>query len=85
MGGKVTKFPSKDQPSVKVPIPDGFTASTVEEEQKVEAGFVIKQDGTNNEFVWIPVSEERLAQMYTEVKTPVNIIRRNRRKVNSRI
>ena len=63
---KVTKFPSKDEPSVNVPIPNGFTASTVEEEQKVEEGFVIKQDGTNNEFVWIPVSAERLAQMYTE-------------------
>ena len=63
---KVTKFPSKDEPSVNVPIPDGFTASTVEAEQKVEEGFVIKQDGTNNEFVWIPVSAERLAQMYTE-------------------
>ena len=63
---KVTKFPSKDEPSVNVPIPDGFTASTIEEEQKVEEGFVIKQDGTNNEFVWIPVSAERLAQMYTE-------------------
>ena len=63
---KVTKFPSKDEPSVNVPIPDGFTASAVEEEQKVEEGFVIKQDGTNNEFVWIPVSAERLAQMYTE-------------------
>ena len=63
---KVTKFPSKDEPSVNVPVPNGFTASTVEEEQKVEEGFVIKQDGTNNEFVWIPVSAERLAQMYTE-------------------
>ena len=63
---KVTPFPSKDEPSVNVPIPNGFTASTVEEEQKVEEGFVIKQDGTNNEFVWIPVSAERLAQMYTE-------------------
>ena len=63
---KVTKFPSKDEPSVNVPIPNGFTASTIEEEQKVEEGFVIKQDGTNNEFVWIPVSAERLAQMYTE-------------------
>ena len=63
---KVTKFPSKYEPSVNVTIPNGFTASTVEEEQKVEEGFVIKQDGTNNEFVWIPVSAERLAQMYTE-------------------
>ena len=61
---KVTKFPSKDEPSVNVPIPDGFTASTVEEEQKVEEGFVIKQDGTNNEFVWIPVNNEQLGIMY---------------------
>ena len=61
---KVTKFPSKDEPSVNVPIPDGFTASTIEEEQKVEEGFVIKQDGTNNEFVWIPVNKEQLGKMY---------------------
>ena len=61
---KVTAFSSKDIPSVKVPVPKGFTASTVEAEQTVEGGLVIKQDGTNNEFVWIPVSEERLSQMY---------------------
>ena len=62
---KVTPVPSKDETPVNVPVPKGFTASTVEAEQTVEGGFVIKQDGTNNEFVWIPVSEERLAQMYT--------------------
>ena len=62
---KVTPVPSLDETPVNVPVPKGFTASTLEAEQKVEEGFVIKQDGTNNEFVWIPVSEERLAQMYT--------------------
>ena len=75
---KVIPVPSEDTPPVNVPVPKGFTPSTEEEEKTVEGGFVIKQDGTNNEFVWIPVSEERLGQMYTEVKTPVNIIRRNR-------
>ena len=64
---KVTAFSSKDVPSIKVPVPKGFTASTVEAEQTVEGGFVIKQDGTNNEFVWIPVSEERLSKMYIKL------------------
>ena len=68
---KVTPVISKDDTPVNVPVPKGFTASTIEEEQKVEEGFVIKQDGTNNEFVWIPVSEERLAEMYIEVETSV--------------
>ncbi len=57
--------PVLSEDNIYVPVPKGFTASTVEEEQTVEGGFVIKQDGTNNEFVWIPVSEERLVQMYT--------------------
>ena len=61
---KVTKVPSEDEPSINVPVPKGFTPSTVDGEKTVEGGFVIQQDGTNNEFVWIPVSEERLAQMY---------------------
>ena len=82
---KVTPVPSEDTQPVNVPVPKGITLSTVDGEKTVEDGFVIKQDGSDNEFVWIPVSEERLGQMYTEVKTPVNIIRRNRRKVNSRI
>ena len=75
---KVIPVPSEDTPPVNVPVPKGFTLSTVDGEKTVEDGFVIKQDGSDNEFVWIPVSEERLGQMYTEVKTPVNIIRRNR-------
>ena len=62
---KVTPEPSEDEPSIYVPVPKGFTPSTVDGEKTVEGGFVIKQDGTNNEFVWIPVSAERLAQMYT--------------------
>ena len=63
---KVTKVPSEDEPSINVPVPKGFTPSTVDGEKTVEGGFVIKQDGTNNEFVWIPVSEERLGEMYEE-------------------
>ena len=63
---KVTPVPSEDTPPVNVPVPKGFTLSTVDGEKTVEDGFVIKQDGSDNEFVWIPVSEERLAQMYTQ-------------------
>ena len=63
---KVTPVLSADETQVYVPVPNGFTSSTVEEEQKVEGGFVIKQDGTNNEFVWIPVNSTQLATMYTE-------------------
>ena len=53
-----------------VPVPKGFTASTIEGEKSVNDGFVIKQ-GSNggatsgvNEFVWIPVDEESLEEMY---------------------
>ena len=63
---KVTPVESEDETPVYVPVPKGFTLSTVDGEKTVEGGFVIKQDGTNNEFVWIPVSEERLGEMYTE-------------------
>ena len=64
---KVTAVQSKDATPVNVPVPKGFTASTEEGEQTGEGGFVIKQDGTSNEFVWIPVSEERLNQMYIKL------------------
>ena len=68
---KVTPVISKDETPVNVPVPNGFTASTVEEEQKVEEGFVIT-DGTN-EFVWIPVNSEQLATMYIEAPgTPLS-------------
>ena len=56
---KVTPVESKD--GIMVPVPKGFTPSTVDGEKTVEGGFVIKQgdDGSLttgvNEFVWIPV------------------------------
>ena len=58
---KVTVATSDD--NVKVPVPIGFTKSTVEGEGSVSTGFVIKQgsDGSLtsgiNEFVWVPVSD----------------------------
>ena len=58
---KVTKVPSDDGKTVPVPI--GFTKSTVPGEGSVDTGFVIKQgsDGSAtsgiNEFVWVPVSD----------------------------
>ena len=58
---KVTKVPSDDGKTVPVPI--GFTKSTVLGEGSVDTGFVIKQgnDGSAtsgiNEFVWVPVDE----------------------------
>ncbi len=42
---------------VIVPVPIGFTPSDVTGEKNVKDGFVIKQDGTANEFVWVPVSD----------------------------
>ena len=68
---KVTPIVSEDKIPVYVPVPKGFTQSTVDGEKTVEGGFVIKQDGTNNEFVWIPVDETSFNAMYTEVETPV--------------
>ena len=71
---KVTPVPSEDTPPVNVPVPKGFTLSTVDGEKTVEDGFVIKQDGSNNEFVWIPVNETNFNAMYTEVKTAVALV-----------
>ena len=57
---KVNKVKSED--NITVPVPKGYTASTVEGEKSVSSGFVIKE-GSNggatsgiNEFVWVPVS-----------------------------
>ena len=57
---KVDKVLSED--NIYVPVPKGYTASTIDGEKKVSTGFVIKE-GTNggaksgiNEFVWVPVS-----------------------------
>ena len=74
---KVTPVLSED--NQYVPVPNGFIASTVTGERKVNDGFVIKQgnDGSLtteiNEFVWIPVDETSLAEMYTgAVGTPLS-------------
>lgn len=74
---KVTPVLSDD--NQYVPVPNGFVASTVTGEKNVNDGFVIKQenDGSltteKNEFVWIPVDETSLAEMYTEAMgTPLS-------------
>ena len=51
---KVYAIRSSDNKTVPVPI--GFTPTNIAGEKSVDGGFVIKQDGTENEFVWVPVS-----------------------------
>ena len=65
---KVNKVKSED--NIVVPVPKGYTASTVEGEKSVSSGFVIKE-GSNgaategiNEFVWVPVGN--IADIYDE-------------------
>ena len=41
--------------SVMPPIAVGFHTSENPAETNIDTGYVIKQDGTNNEFVWVPV------------------------------
>ena len=43
-----------DKNGKKAPVPTGFTVSTVEGENLVDKGLVIKEDSTGNEYVWIP-------------------------------
>ena len=65
---KVNKITSED--NIVVPVPKGYTASTVEGERSVSSGFVIKEgnDGSKtegiNEFVWVPVSN--ISDIYDE-------------------
>lgn len=47
-------------------IPAGFTVSATE--RSIENGLVVT-DGSENEWVWIPVSSEDLAKMYEECNT----------------
>ena len=67
-GDKVN--PVKSEDNVVVPVPKGYTASTVEGEKSVSTGFVIKEgnDGSKtegiNEFVWVPVSN--ISDIYDE-------------------
>ena len=69
--------PVKSADGVVVPVPKGFTASEATGENEVNKGFVIYQgtdqvnDGnvdnaqeSRNQFVWIPVDEESLNDMY---------------------
>ena len=65
---KVNKITSED--NIIVPVPKGYTASTVTGEKSVSSGFVIKE-GSNgaategiNEFVWVPVSN--ISDIYDE-------------------
>ena len=65
---KVNKVTSED--NIVVPVPKGYTASTVTGEKSVSSGFVIKEgnDGSAtsgiNEFVWVPVSN--ISDIYDE-------------------
>lgn len=65
---KVDKVTSEDK--IIVPVPKGYTASTVEGEKSVSTGFVIKEgnDGSKtegiNEFVWVPVND--ISDIYDE-------------------
>ena len=65
---KVNKVTSED--NIVVPVPKGYTASTVTGEKSVSSGFVIKEgnDGSKtagiNEFVWVPVSN--ISDIYDE-------------------
>ena len=67
-GDKVN--PVKSEDNIVVPVPKGYTASTVEGEKSVSSGFVIKEgnDGSVtsgiNEFVWVPVSN--ISDIYDE-------------------
>ena len=67
-GAKVN--PVKSEDNIVVPVPKGYTASTVEGEKSVSSGFVIKEgnDGSKtegiNEFVWVPVSN--ISDIYDE-------------------
>ena len=65
---KVNKITSED--NIIVPVPKGYTASTVTGEKSVSSGFVIKE-GSNggatsgiNEFVWVPVGN--ISDIYDE-------------------
>ena len=67
-GDKVN--PVKSEDNVVVPVPKGYTVSTVEDENKVSTGFVIKEGDNGevtegiNEFVWVPVSD--ITDIYDE-------------------
>lgn len=67
-GNKVNPVKSADD--IVVPVPKGYVSSTVENENKVSTGFVIKEGSDGgategiNEFVWVPV--ENISDIYDE-------------------
>ena len=60
-------------------IPKGFAVGVDEEINKINGGLVITDKinednyGIGNEFIWIPVDDESLNEMYTVVETPVKL------------
>jgi len=61
-----------------IPLPTGYTISTNEGENEIKKGLVIK-DSNNNEFVWIPVSND-FDKTYTrdsEIVEPKELINTN--------
>ena len=75
---------SGDEEPIQVPVPKGYTASSVESERKVNGGFVIYEGEevvteanleeakkTRNQYVWIPI--EDASDMYWTDNTTKNI------------
>ncbi len=47
-----------DETGKKATIPEGFQVSKKEGEDKIEDGLVVRDAETNNEFVWVPCTED---------------------------
>jgi len=62
-----------DENENKAVIPAGFTVSGEQGESTIENGLVVR-DSNENEWVWIPVSDEDLALMYEESSTGWNML-----------
>ncbi len=69
-GPNITQAPAggtlyKDKNGNVAPVPKGFTVSTLDTENTVENGLVIK-DSNGNEFVWIPVIYGKYKNYYRD-------------------
>ena len=56
---KTEKYNYEDTAGEKATIPEGFKVSEKPGEQTIDEGLVVIEDGTENEFVWIPCTEEQ--------------------------